>query len=145
MACKGDDSAQRCLRVWGDPTCCWELVTGCVVKCGACLSVIIDERGLAGAGAGLQVGRGVQGLDRLDGCTGVAVSRVRRGAAGRQRFTVSRSEALMMKLSMSVWSFQAWQDLSGVLSNNRDDRFIVEERAVGVNLYIKSVKRCWRD
>lgn len=47
-------------------------------------------------------GPGVQRLDGLDGCVGVTVRSVRRGAAGRLRFTDSRSEVVMMKLLMSV-------------------------------------------
>ncbi len=31
-----------------DPTCGWKLVTSCVMKCDACLSVIIDEQGFTG-------------------------------------------------------------------------------------------------
>lgn len=44
---KGDVRARGCQRNWG-PICCWELVTGVELKCGACLSVIIDEPGLTG-------------------------------------------------------------------------------------------------
>lgn len=79
----------------GDTICCWELVTSCVVKCGACLSVIIDEWGLAVCRRA-EVFRGW--MDRTG--AGAVQELCRRGAGGTWWFTVSRSEAVTMELPL---------------------------------------------
>lgn len=107
----------------------------CYQLCGEvwCLSVN-DNKWVKSfrAVTGLQEGWGFQGLDRLNRWTGLAV----RCEEGSSWQTTVHSQSVRGRnyeaLSMSVWSFQTWQDLSGILSNKSSST--VGGGAMGANL-----------